>query len=154
MDFCAKRYNAVAGAAITAGFWEYDTWLREYDAGACASGGHIHKTKKPPWAIQGGLFRLCLPGFSSLRAPSACASACGHGGSIRRLHGRGARTAFRRPGGSSSHGTHLHAEAFSSARGVPGQHYCLVRLRTRSITPFGRLVSTRASGAFAIRRTS
>jgi len=79
----------------------------------------------------------CGSGSSSLRAPSACASACGPGGSIRQLRGRGARTAFHRRGDSSSRGTRLRAAASFSERAAPGRHCCLVRLRTRSITPFG-----------------
>ena len=78
--------------------------------------------QKPPWHARAAFSIVCQPSdplppgrrqrpSSSLRAPCACASACGPGGSIRRLRGRGARTAFRRSGGSSSHGTRPRAAA-------------------------------------------
>ena len=107
------------------------------------SDGQIPQTTKAAMACQGGLqsrfgqSRFGESGSSNLRAPSACASACAHVGSIRRLRGHDARKVFHRPDDSSSRGTRLRAVASSSGREAPGQHCFHVQLRTRSITPFG-----------------
>jgi len=54
MDFCAKRYNAVAAIPTDGKFCEYGLgW------DPCAGRAH-KKTKKPPWSFQGGLASVAV----------------------------------------------------------------------------------------------
>src|SRR5262249_14883410 len=72
-----------------------------------------------PRRLPGVVVGLLRGGPSSPRAPCACASACGSGGSPRRVRGRGARTASRNCGGASSRGRSLRAASSSSGRAAP-----------------------------------
>ena len=66
--------------------------------------------------------------------PCACASAFGHGGSIRLFHGPVARMVFRTHDGFSFPGTSLRVAFSSSIRAGLGRHYYPEQLQTMYIS--------------------